>query len=307
MEQQHSAHTGGKDPGQGQGPGQEQGRTRKRSQGPSQNPSQGPSQSRGQSQSQGPSGNEENRRRRPSRGARSRNGTASASSAGPADSSAGSASGSASGSPAGPSSGSPAAFSADEHTSVASVGGAVRESRRRGGGAVRQEAAALYQAQLRFPLIPAPLTEALSWLPRARLTALGSGLLGVLLMVLTGAADDWLLGGSSTVYGGAFVVVSVACASWVRPTDLVAAPVAVPLAFTAGLFLISGGAGHQSYMDRMTNLFPALAVNAFWLYAGTLVAVLIVTARKVALMVQQSRVRALMEAEDAEEEAAQAD
>jgi hypothetical protein len=303
VEQQHSAHTGGKDPGQGQGSGQEQGRTRKRSQGPSQNPSQGQQEGRVPSENQGSSGNEENRRRRSSRGAKSRNGTAAASSAGaaadaPADAPAGSA-----GSSAGPSAGPSAA----ERAPGASLG-AVRESRRRTGtGAVRQEAAALYQAQLRFPLIPAPLTEALSWLPRARLTALGSGLLGVLLMLLAGAADDWLLGGSSTVYGGAFIAVSVACASWVRPTDLVAAPVAVPLAFTAGLFLISGGAGHQSYTDRLTNLFPALAVNAFWLYAGTLVAVLIVTARKVALMVQQSRVRALMEAEDAEEEAAQAD
>ncbi|SCK26129.1 DUF6542 domain-containing protein [Streptomyces sp. WMMB 322] len=169
---------------------------------------------------------------------------------------------------------------------------------------MRQEAAALYQAQLRFPLIPAPLTDALSWLPRARLTALGDGLLAVLLMLLTGAADRWLLGSSPTVYGAAFLVVCLVCAAWVRPTDLVATPVAVPLAFTAGLFFISGGTGSQSLTERLTNLFPVLAVNALWLYSGTLLAVLVVTVRKIALMIQQSRVRALMEAEDAEDEAA---
>ncbi|NLU72145.1 hypothetical protein HCC61_05500 [Streptomyces sp. HNM0575] len=193
-----------------------------------------------------------------------------------------------------------------EHTPDA--GAASREPRRRPvAGAVRQEAAALYQAQLRFPLIPEPLTDAFSWLPRARLTALGCGLMGVVLMVLAGAADAWLLGGSPTVYGGVFLGVSVACAVWVRPTDLAAAPVAVPLAFTAGLFLLGGGESRPGYTERLTNLFPALAVNAFWLYAGTLLAVLIASTRKIALMVQRSRVRALMEAEDAEEEAAQAD
>jgi hypothetical protein len=78
----------------------------------------------------------------------------------------------------------------------------------------------------------------------------------------------------------------------------------VPLAFTAGLFLVSGGTGSQSLTEHLTNLFPALAVNAVWLYSGTLLAVLVVTVRKIALMVQKSRVRALMEAEDAEDEAA---
>jgi uncharacterized protein DUF6542 len=261
VEQQHSAHTGGKDPGQGPGQGQEQG----------QEP--GHSQSRGQ------------RQRRP-RGTKPRAAAAAAA----------------------PATGPAASPVSPAHTPDSANGPDRREPRRRAAaGAVRHEAAALYQAQLRFPLIPAPLTDALSWLPRARLTALGSGLMGVLLMVLAGAADKWLLNGSATVYGGAFLLVCVACSVWVRPTDLVAAPVAVPLAFTAGLFFISGGAGNQGLTERLTNLFPVLAVNAVWLYAGTLVAVLLVSVRKVALMVQRSRVRALMEAEDAEEEAAQAD
>lgn len=273
VEQQHSAHTGGKDPGQGPGQGQEQGKSPSRE-----------------------------HRRRPPWGTKQRSADGAASPAGPAGGPShtpasvnGSVNGSASGSGSGSANGS---GSADGYTS--------REARRRApAGAVRQEAAALYQAQLRFPLIPAPLTDVFSWLPRARLTALGSGLLGVLLMVLTGAADKWLLDGSHTVYGTAFLFVSVLCASWVRPTDLVAAPVAVPLAFTAGLLFLGGATRDQGLTERVTNLFPALAVNAVWLYAGTLLAVLVVTVRKVALMVQRSRVRALMEAEDAAEEAAE--
>ncbi|WP_181764394.1 DUF6542 domain-containing protein [Streptomyces albidus (ex Kaewkla and Franco 2022)] len=179
-----------------------------------------------------------------------------------------------------------------------------REARRRGdSGAVRQETAALYHAQLRFPLIPARLTDALSWLPRARLTALGTGLLAVLLMVLAGVLDRLLLSNSMPAYGSAFVLVCVACASWVRPADLFTAPVAAPLAFTAGLAFISGGAGTEGFMGHLTSLFPALAVNAVWLYGGTLIAGLIVLVRKVGLIVQRSRARALDEAlEDAESE-----
>ncbi|WP_070011143.1 DUF6542 domain-containing protein [Streptomyces abyssalis] len=278
MEQQHSAHTGGKGPGQG--PGQEQ----------------------GQSQNQG-------RRQRRRRGTKAR--AAAAAAAPAADSGVASAApGQTPDSVTGPRPGPGSGFAFGSGSANGSADGAVsapREPRRRGGaGAVRQEAAALYQAQLRFPLIPAPLTDAFSWLPRARLTALGSGLLGVVLMLLAGAAGRWLLDGSAIAYGCAFIVVSVACAAWVRPTDLFAGPVAVPLAFVAGLFIISSGSGSQSLMERLTNLFPVLAVNAAWLYAGTLVAVLIVTVRKIALMVQQSRVRALMEAEDAEAEDAEA-
>jgi hypothetical protein len=88
----------------------------------------------------------------------------------------------------------------------------------------------------------------------------------------------------------------------VRPTDLFAAPVTMPLAFIAGLCFLSSGTGGQGLADRATTLFTALAVNAMWLYAGTLLAVCVAVVRKVALMVQRSRVRALLEARDAEEE-----
>jgi hypothetical protein len=174
-----------------------------------------------------------------------------------------------------------------------------RESRRRGDtDATRQEAAALYHAQLRFPLIPARLTNAFSWLPRARLTALGSGLLAVLLMALAGGIDKLLMHSSTTLYGGAFLLVCVICAAWVRPADLFTAPVSAPLAFTAGIAFISGDTGNEGFMGRLTSLFTALAVNAVWLYAGTLTSGLVVLVRKLALVVQRSRARAFERAQE---------
>lgn len=255
VEQQHSARTGQKGPGQaqGQGHGQAEGQEPGKKQG----------QKRKQKQGKGP------RRRK---GSKPRPAAAAAVPVKPAASPLSPAPGPASASPKPP--------------------------RRTGVEAAGPEAAALYHAQLRFPLIPARLTDALSWLPRARLTALGTGLLAVLVMVLTGWIDRLLLGSSVTFYGGVFIVTSMVCAGWVRPADLYTAPVAAPLAFTAGLFFISGGAGTEGFMGHLTSLFPALAVNAVWLYAGTLLAALVALVRKVGLVVQRSRARALLKAQD---------
>lgn len=153
----------------------------------------------------------------------------------------------------------------------------------------------LYRAQARHPLLPARLTGALSWLPHARLTALGSGVLAILLMTLAGCLDALLLEGSFPLYGGAYLLVSVACAAWVRPAEVFTAPVAAPLAFTVGVFFISGGAGNEGFMGHLMGLFPALALNAVWLYAGTLAAVLVAVVRKLALLAQRTRARASME------------
>ncbi|GGO50243.1 hypothetical protein GCM10012287_29570 [Streptomyces daqingensis] len=172
-------------------------------------------------------------------------------------------------------------------------------ARRRGGSeAAGTEAAALYHAQLRFPLVPARLTDSLSWLPRARLTALGVGTVAVLLMLIAGGTSRLLFDGSVPFYGGAFLVTCTLCAGWVRPADLWTAPVAVPLAFTAGLLLISGGPGTQGIAEQLASLFPALAVNALWLYAGTLLAAFVVLVRKAGLVVQRSRLRALTKAQE---------
>lgn len=142
------------------------------------------------------------------------------------------------------------------------------------------EATAVYRAQPRFPHLPAPLGNALSWLPRPRLTALGCGLFAVLLMLLTGGLDHLLLDDSATAYGVVFLLVAALTTSWVRPTDLLIGPVAAPIAFGAGLFFISdsGGAGA---LGHLLGMFPTLAVNAFWLYGGTLLAIFVALVRKV--------------------------
>lgn len=115
-------------------------------------------------------------------------------------------------------------------------------------------------------------------MPQPRLTALGSGLFAVAAMVLVGALDG-LVGGSATAYGVLFVLVSTLAALWVSPADLFMAPVAAPLAFTAGLLTLLPG-GVDGPLDAVTSLATALAVHAGWVYGGTLAAGLVVLARR---------------------------
>ncbi|SFJ94380.1 hypothetical protein SAMN05192584_102339 [Streptomyces pini] len=96
-------------------------------------------------------------------------------------------------------------------------------------------------------------------------------------MLLAGGLDALLLDGRPAVYGISFVLVSAVCALWVRPADLAAAPIAVPIAFTAGLVFVSAGSGGPA--DRLVELVTALAVHAGWLYGGTLTAVAVAVAR----------------------------
>ncbi|MEC4016514.1 DUF6542 domain-containing protein [Streptomyces sp. H27-D2] len=121
-------------------------------------------------------------------------------------------------------------------------------------------------------------------LPAPRLTGLGGGLLAILAMLVIGGLDELLLNGSAGAYGLCFLAASVAIGLWVRPTELIAAPIAMPIAFTLGLLPISEGGGIGS---RLMGVFTSLALNAGWLYAGTLFAVLVVIARKVALVAQR--------------------
>lgn len=125
-------------------------------------------------------------------------------------------------------------------------------------------------------------------LPKPRLTALGGGLLAVLMMVVVGGLDALLLSGSPTAYGVCFVLVSGAIALWVRPADVLTAPIAVPIAFTAGLIFISGG--NEGFGGQAMGLITALAMHAGWVYGGTLVALLTALVRKW-LLVRQRRLR----------------
>ncbi|MCX5385358.1 DUF6542 domain-containing protein [Streptomyces sp. NBC_00083] len=149
------------------------------------------------------------------------------------------------------------------------------------GAAVSGESAAVYRAAGRTRPVP-PIVLALRRLPSPRLTGLGGGLLAAALMFALGGLDWLLLDGSPAVYGVLFLLVSAAIALWVRPADLITAPICVPIAFAFGIVPIAGGTG--GFGGQTMAVVTALALHAGWLYAGTLVAGVIATVRKVRLM-----------------------
>jgi Domain of unknown function (DUF6542) len=152
------------------------------------------------------------------------------------------------------------------------------------------EAATAYRAVsapglLARPVPPAVL--ALRRLPNPRLTGIGAGLFAAAAMFLLACLDWLLFGGSAVVYGVLFLPVSALTALWVRPADLVTAPISVPIAFAVGVIPISGGMG--GFGGQTMAVVTALAVHAGWLYGGTLIAGLIATVRKIGLMRQRRR------------------
>ncbi|MGW1544622.1 DUF6542 domain-containing protein [Streptomyces sp. NPDC002309] len=96
-------------------------------------------------------------------------------------------------------------------------------------------------------------------------------------MLGLGALDALLLD-SLVVYGVLFLPVCVLAAVWVRGVDLVTVPIVVPIAFALGLVPIADSG--EGLSGRVVALFTALATQAGWLYGGTLVAGVIVSARK---------------------------
>ncbi|WP_180928801.1 DUF6542 domain-containing protein [Streptomyces sp. AJS327] len=138
----------------------------------------------------------------------------------------------------------------------------------------RRESVSVYQAA------PRP------GMPRARLTGLGAGVLATLLMALTGALDALVLGGSPAVYGVVFCLVSTVAAGWVRPADLLAGPVVVPIAFAVGVFFI--GSESDGVSGLLMNGVSALALHAGWLYAGTLLAVAVAFVRRARIRSRRS-------------------
>lgn len=113
-----------------------------------------------------------------------------------------------------------------------------------------------------------PVLVALSRLPRPRLTGLGCGVLVTAVMIGTGWLSR-LFGGAPAFYGVVFLLAATAAAVWVRPSDLICAPIAAPIAYAAGVLVAHG----------MLSLVTELALGAPWLFAGTLVAAAIVTLR----------------------------
>jgi len=124
-----------------------------------------------------------------------------------------------------------------------------------------------------------PVLLALRRFPNPRLTGIGAGLFAALTMFALACLDRLLFDSSEIVYGLLFLPVSALTALWVRPADLVTAPISVPIAFAVGVFPISGGSG--GFGGQTMALVTALAVHAGWLYGGTLVAGLIASVRKV--------------------------
>ncbi|MFG2450584.1 DUF6542 domain-containing protein [Streptomyces sp. NPDC048512] len=155
----------------------------------------------------------------------------------------------------------------------AQAGRAVSDGVRRNAPAVPRPAAAGARAGRR--------------LPNPRLTGLGSGLFCGATLFTLACLDQLLLGGSQTVYGVLFLPVCVLTALWVRPGDLVTAPVVVPIAFTFGLLPVAGDSD-GGIGGRFMSLVTALALQAGWLYGGTLIAGLVVLVRRIRLMARRA-------------------
>ncbi|MET7514376.1 DUF6542 domain-containing protein [Streptomyces sp. NPDC005480] len=140
-----------------------------------------------------------------------------------------------------------------------------------------------------------PIVLALRRFPDPRLTGLGSGLFCTASMFALALLDALLFGGSIVVYGVLFLLMSTLTAMWVRPADLVAAPVAVPIGFAVGILPVADGSG--GFGGQVMGLVTALAMHAGWLYGGTLVAGLVVTVRGIRHMARRAaRRRALAQA-----------
>ncbi|MBW5482119.1 hypothetical protein GPJ59_09545 [Streptomyces bambusae] len=106
-------------------------------------------------------------------------------------------------------------------------------------------------------------------------------------MVLA-AGIDWLLFDASTAaYVVLFLPVAAATAVWVRPADLITAPVAAPIAFAAGAWPLTDGS--NGFGAQLMGLVTTLSLNAGWLYAGTLLAALIAVVRKAVLIGRRRR------------------
>ncbi|WP_050515124.1 DUF6542 domain-containing protein [Streptomyces rimosus] len=143
------------------------------------------------------------------------------------------------------------------------------------------------RARRRGPL--APLAAAAARLPSARLTGLGCGLLGTLVLFAFAFFDQVLFDGAPTAYGVFFVLVSVCAGLWVRPYDLITAPIALPIMFTVGTVPISHHTG--GFGGLLMGVFTVMATQAGWLFAGTLACALIAVVRKAAAIARRQAER----------------
>lgn len=138
----------------------------------------------------------------------------------------------------------------------------------------------MYRAAVGRP-VP-PVLRALLRPAGPRLTAAGGGVLAVVAMLATGTFVQMVMGTAPVFYGVVFLVLSVCCALWVRPADVIAAPIAMPIAFAAGTLALGEGSGGIS--SRLMAAGTTLALEAPWLYGGTLLAAVFALLRHFALL-----------------------
>jgi hypothetical protein len=107
---------------------------------------------------------------------------------------------------------------------------------------------------------------------------------------LGGVVDSMLSGGPGVLFGLVFVAVSVAGALYVRPYDLLAAPVAAPIAFAVGIAL-TADSGAGGLVGHLLGIFTGLATMTGWLYTGTALAAVITGVRALRLPSRRRRSR----------------
>ncbi len=138
----------------------------------------------------------------------------------------------------------------------------------------------MYRAAGRRP-VP-PVVRTLLRPAGPRLTAAGGGLLAAAVMLGTGTFVQVAMGTAPVLFGVVFLVLSVCCALWVRPADVVAAPIAMPIAFAAGTLAVGEGSGGVT--SHVMAAGTSLALEAPWLYGGTLLAAAVALLRHFALL-----------------------
>lgn len=138
----------------------------------------------------------------------------------------------------------------------------------------------MYRAAARRP-VP-PVVRTLLRPAGPRLTAAGGGVLAGAVMLGTGAFVQVVMETAPVFFGVVFLVLSVCCALWVRPADVAAAPIAMPIAFAAGTLAIGEGSGGLT--SHVMAAGTTLALEAPWLYGGTLLAAAVALLRHFALL-----------------------
>ncbi|MGW3077275.1 DUF6542 domain-containing protein [Kitasatospora sp. NPDC001132] len=116
---------------------------------------------------------------------------------------------------------------------------------------------------------------------RARLTAVGTGVVAVLATLAVAGVDRLLFDGLGWVFGLGYLAVCFQLAVRVRYVDLLAAPISGPIAFALALLLLEP-VSSPGVTAQVVSLATGLALRAGWLFSGTGLAALIVLARFVA-------------------------